>query len=414
MKRTLLIILLSIVVVGVISTASAAPSNQGTVPTKVALYSTVGETLYHYDLDATSGDLTLRDSVVLPVKIHYVAADPSANFIYVGSSNLGVGENGKHYLSAFKIDPVTGALQENGPDVALPERPINITVDKKAEHVVIAYNRSATLDSYEIMANGSVGRAVIQPERPDAAIYPHQVRMLPSGDAVVAVGRGNDATTTKPEDIGHLTIFHYNNGVLSQSQKLNMVPGIGPRHLDFHPTQPWIYISVERGNKLMMYTLKDNSFSAEPIFKKELLADVNLKNQRAGAIHVHPNGKFVYVSNRNDATVKAKSGQAVLAGGENNIAVFAIDQTTGEPTIIQHLDTRGIEARTFTIDPSGRFLIVANQEQRLGQDGKLISSGLVVFRIGTDGKLEFARKYDIDSQGKDLLWIGSVALPGSK
>ncbi len=414
MKRILFVILLALVVTGPIFTVRAAASDQETAPTKVALYSSVGETLCHYDLNVASGELTLKDSVVLPVKIHYVAAAPSSRFIYVGSSNFGVGENGRHYLSAFKIDPVTGALQPIGSDVALPDRPINITVDKSAEHVLVAYNRSGTLDVYKITEDGSVGQAVIQPERPDAAIYPHQVRVTPSGDTVIAVGRGNDATDTKSEDIGHLSLFRYNNGVLSKSQVLNMAPGIGPRHLDFHPTQPWVYISVERGNKLLVYRMKDGTLSTEPIFKKELLADINLPNQRAGAIHVHPNGKFVYVSNRNDATVMAKSGQNVFAGGENDIAVFAINQSTGEPTLIQHIDTRGIEARTFTIDPSGRNLVVANQEQRLGQDGKLISAGLAVFRIGTDGKLDFVRKYDIDSQGKDILWIGSIVLPSDK
>jgi len=410
MKRTTLIILMVMVVMGVLSTVLAAPMSS-----KVAVYSTVGETLCHYDMDAASGELTLRDSVVLPVKVHYVAADPSGNFMYVGSSNFGVGTEGRHYLSTFKIDSVTGALQQIGTNVALQERPINITVDKSAEHVVIAYNRSATLDSYEIMTNGEIAQtAVVQPVRPDSGIYVHQVRVLPSGNAVIAVGRGNDATTTKPEDLGHLTIFNFENGVLSQKQRIEMAPGIGPRHLDFHPTQPWVYVSVERGNKLMVYTLKDDSFSAEPIFNKELLANVNQSNQRAGAIHIHPNGKFVYISNRNDALAKNKSGLNVLTGGENDLVVFAINQTTGEPTLIQRLDTQGVEARTFTIDPSGRFLITCNQEQRLGTDGKLVSAGMVVFRIGVDGKLEFVHKYDIDSQGKDLLWIGSVALTGGK
>ena len=104
-----------------------------------------------------------------------------------------------------------------------------------------------------------------------------------------------------------------------------------------------------------------------------------------------------------------------FVGGENNIAVYAINQDTGEPTLIQNIDTRGMHPRTFTLDPSGRVLIAANQMPLLVRDGtnlKIVPASLSVFRVGAGGTLEFARKYDVEAaSGKNLYWIGCLALP---
>jgi 6-phosphogluconolactonase (cycloisomerase 2 family) len=409
MKKTIVAILMTLVIVGSLSIASAASTDA-----VVAYYTSVGPTLSHYDLNVASGELAFKESVKLPVNVQFATVDPANQYMYVGLSNFVVGEKGKHFLSVFKIDQTTGQLQQIGTDLPLPERPINLAVDKSGKHLLIDYNRSATVEVYPIMADGTLGQVIVQPERPDPGIYPHQVRVTPDGGAAITVGRGNDMTATWPEDFGRLTVYSLHDGVMTQSQKLFMQPGIGPRHLDFHPTKPWVYVSCERGSKLLVYSLKNDTLSKEPLFVKEVLEDPTLANQRAGAIHVHPNGKFLYVSNRNDATVKNASGQSVLVGGENNIAVYAIDQVTGEPTAIQHIDTHGIEARTVVIDPSGHILIVANQEQRTAADGTVIPRSMAVFTIGEDGMLTFVRKYDVQDQGQELFWSGLVALGGSK
>jgi 6-phosphogluconolactonase len=94
--------------------------------------------------------------------------------------------------------------------------------------------------------------------------------------------------------------------------------------------------------------------------------------------------------------------------------VFSIDQTTGEPTLIQSIDGRGIQLRTFAIDPSGRLLVAASlQPLAVREDGgiKTLIAGLCVYRVGGGGKLEFARKYDVDVGGKTQLWSGMVTLP---
>jgi 6-phosphogluconolactonase len=95
------------------------------------------------------------------------------------------------------------------------------------------------------------------------------------------------------------------------------------------------------------------------------------------------------------------------------LAVYSINQSTGEPTPIQHVDTRGIHCRTFHIDPSGRMLVAAHNVPVLVRDGAgvtTVPACLSVFRIGPDGKLDFVRKYDVDTRDKIMFWMGMVPL----
>jgi 6-phosphogluconolactonase len=108
------------------------------------------------------------------------------------------------------------------------------------------------------------------------------------------------------------------------------------------------------------------------------------------------------------------SGKAIFGGGENSIAVWAINPQTGEPALLQNADTRGAEPRTFALDPSAQVLVAANQtavSSGSGAGAKTIPASLAVFRVRTDGKLDFVRKYDVDTSGGSLFWMGIVPLP---
>jgi hypothetical protein len=150
------------------------------------------------------------------------------------------------------------------------------------------------------------------------------------------------------------------------------------------------------------------------VFVKDTLAEPHDKRPRqlAGAIHIHPNGRYVYVSNRADGTVEFE-GRRVFRGGENSIAVFSIDPRSGEPTLIQHADTRGIHVRTFALDPSGRMFVAASIMPLAVRDGArvlTVAAGLSVFRVGGDGKLDFVRKYDLEPGTQTQFWMGMVGL----
>jgi len=103
----------------------------------------------------------------------------------------------------------------------------------------------------------------------------------------------------------------------------------------------------------------------------------------------------------------------VFVGGENTLAVFAIDPATGEPNPIQHIDTHGIHCRNFHIDPSGRLLVASHimgLPVRGGGAIREVPACLSVFRIGDDGRLDFVRKYDVETGDKQMFWMGMVAL----
>ena len=95
------------------------------------------------------------------------------------------------------------------------------------------------------------------------------------------------------------------------------------------------------------------------------------------------------------------------------MAVYSIDPSTGEPKPIQHVDTRGIHCRTFHIDASGRMLVAAHITGLAVRDGAAVRdvpACMSVFRIGADGRLDYVRKYDIDTGGKLMFWMGMVKL----
>jgi len=250
----------------------------------------------------------------------------------------------------------------------------------------------------------------------DTGKYAHQIRATPDNQQVIMVTRGNNAPGDNPVNPGSIKTYGFKSGVLTNLASIQPGNGMqfGPRHLDFHPTQPWVYVSIESQNKLYVYKREPaTGLSREPMFVRETLSNPKSPfRQGAGTVHVHPNGRFVYQANRASATVDFQ-GKKVFAGGENSIAVFSINQSTGEPTLIQNIEGHGIQLRTFAIDPGARMMVAASIQPLLVREGttiKMLSAGLTVFRMGGDGKLTFGRKYDVDVGSKTQFWSGMVTL----
>lgn len=399
---------------------SAGTSRAASRRPGIALYRSVGEELVHYEVDVDGAALVKRTAVTLPAKVQYAWPHPSRQYLYLASSDGGPGSSGikgdKHHVSALRIDPATGALQLHGQPQPLPSRPIHISLDTAGAYALVAYNAPSGVTVHAINPDGTIGTRINQPGPLDTGIFAHQVLVSPSNRTAILVTRGNDAAGGKSEDAGALKLFHFKDGVLTNLA--SVAPGggygFGPRHLDFHPTRPWVYGSIERQNQLHAYVLQGDGLAPEPAFVRDTLADPGNQRPRqmASAIHVHPNGRFVYVSNRADSTVDFE-GQRVFGGGENSIAVYSINQATGEPTLIQHIDTRGIHVRTFALDPSGRVLVAGSIMPLPVRDGTRVSTvpaGLSVFRVGADGKLGFVRKYDVETGNKTMFWMGIVGL----
>jgi 6-phosphogluconolactonase len=392
----------------------AAVMAQGQTSASVALYASVGPELVHYQVDVDGASLVKKESVTVPESVQYAWPHPSRRYIYVAWSN-GSGAD-HHGVSAFRIDPKSGALHPHGDPVSLAARPVHITTDIPGTHLLVAYNDPSGLSVYDLAPDGAILAPIKQPEPLDFGIYGHQIRVDPSNDVVILVTRGNGPARGKPEDPGALKVFSYKNGILTNRTSIapNRGYGFQPRHLDFDG--PWVYVSLERQNKLQVYKkLPDGTLGSEPLFTKDSLTEPGKvrPGQAAGTVHVHPNGRFVYQANRASGTTEYE-GKRIFAGGENTIAIYSINKKTGEPTLIQNADTHGMEPRTFALDASGRVLVAANQNAGLVRDGQGLSTvpaSLTVFRVRTDGKLDFVRKYDVETdRGRTLFWMGLVSL----
>jgi 6-phosphogluconolactonase (cycloisomerase 2 family) len=212
---------------------------------------------------------------------------------------------------------------------------------------------------------------------------------------------------------GSLKLFGFKDGILTERQSIG--PGGGfdfnPRHMDFHPSGKWDYFTTEGQNKMLVYERMQDGSLGKQLYSKDTLSKPGTvpTQQIAGTVHVHPNGRAVYVANRASGSTMV-DGKRVWAGGENSIAVFSVNQSTGEPTLVQNMDTRGLHPRTFALDPSSRVLVAANSASMPTREGTVIPAGLSTFRIGADGKLEFVRKYDVDLNNSQQFWMGIVPL----
>jgi len=130
--------------------------------------------------------------------------------------------------------------------------------------------------------------------------------------------------------------------------------GAGPRHLTFHPNNKYAYLIEELTGTISAYNYKNGKFGLLqniPAIPPDYMGPIG-----SADIHVSPDGKFLYASNR---------------GESNTIAIFKINQKTGWLTLIGHQSTLGKTPRNFDFDPSGNFLLAANQD----------SDEIVIFRV---------------------------------
>jgi 6-phosphogluconolactonase len=154
-----------------------------------------------------------------------------------------------------------------------------------------------------------------------------------------------------------------NKLVACKNSEINMVPGAGPRHLAFHPNLKVLYVINELNCSITTIEMKDDgSFN---IIETVNTLPVDFEPSFSCAdIHLSPDGKFLYGSNR----------------GHNSIAIFGINQSSGKLKIIGHEPTKGKTPRNFTLTPSGDFLLVANQN----------SNNIISFKRDPEtGKLSF-------------------------
>src|SRR5262245_15525709 len=144
---------------------------------KVALYANVGPELIRYEVDVANAELIKKESVMLPAGVQYAWPHASRRYLYVATSSSasGYGPAGtEHHVTAFAVDPSSGALTPHGKSITLPTRPIHISTDIPSEHMLVAFKNPSAVRVYRVNTDFTPGEELAQGQI-DAGIFAHQI-----------------------------------------------------------------------------------------------------------------------------------------------------------------------------------------------------------------------------------------------
>ena len=260
-------------------------------------------------------------------------------------------------VSAFAIEPATGALTRLNEQPSEGGAPCFVSVDGRGRVALVANYAGGSVAMLPIQANGALGPAaqVVRhtgtgpnAERQEA---PHAHCILPdsSNRYALAADLGADRVFVYRLDLDGKSLRHTEGG------DAVMRPGAGPRHIAFHPTLPLVFVANELDSTVATLRFDAERGTLSVIATRSTLPDGWTGTNYPADIHVAASGRTVYVSNR----------------GHNSIAVFSLAASTGALALDQVVSTEGDWPRNFSLHPSGKWLLVANQR----------SNSIVVFGL---------------------------------
>jgi 6-phosphogluconolactonase len=310
--------------------------------------------IYVYRFDAATGQLKFVSNAATD-NPSYLAVAPGGNFLYAANETDGTKPGG---VSAFSFDKGTGQLRFLDKQVSGGDDPCYVSVDAHRKWLMVANYTGGNLSALPIRPDGSLDplTQLIQhtgagpnKDRQEKA-HVHSVTFTPDEKYLLAADLGMDK----------LSVYRFEGTAAKEPLKMvrdsvvKTEPGSGPRHISFYPGRPYVYLVMELGGAVDAFHYSDGHL--EPI-QHISSHPANYSGAMGSAdIHVAPGGKFLYASNRADA---------------NSLAIFAIDPATAKLTIKGFESTGGKTPRNFIIDPTGHWLLAANQN----------SNNIVIFRI---------------------------------
>ncbi len=324
------------------------------------------EGIYIYKFNSQDGSAT-EVGHIKTSNPSYVAISPNEKFVYAVHEIARDGKGGE--VAAFSFNKKTGTLTFINQQLTGGDHPCYVEIDKTGKWVIVANYTSGSFSVLPVNTDGSLGVATItiqhtgSSKNPDRQKGPHAHCAKLSAD--------NHWLFVSDLGLDKVLIYAFDaaTGKLTPAKTpfAATEPGSGPRHLTFHPNNKYAYLVEEMSGAVEAYkynngTLKDiQSISTLPADDTGLIGSAD--------IHVSSDGKFLYASNRGKE-------------GSNTIAIFKIDPATGMLKSVGHQSTLGNIPRNFNFDPSGNFLLVANQEsddvvifKRNKQTGLLMDTG---------------------------------------
>ena len=325
------------------------------------------ESIFLYKLNLSTGALTRVGATKAGENPSYLTLDAKHQYLYAVNETTDFQGKASGAVSAFAVDQKTGALTFLNQQSTQGSAPCYISLDKAARCALVANYLGGNVSLLPIQPNGQLSPASATdqhtgsgPHKNQEAAHAHCLLPDPANRFAFAVDLGTDKV------YGYR--LNTEKGTLepTASPAFTAAPGAGPRHLTFHPTAPLAFLINELNSTVtaLRYDATAGTFQ-EIQTLSTLPSDFGGQNSCAD-LHVSPNGKFLYGSNR----------------GHDSLVVYAIDTASGRLTLVQHVPTLGQKPRNFTLDPTGQLVLVANQATNTvvtfwvdGQTGQLTPTG---------------------------------------
>jgi 6-phosphogluconolactonase len=295
-----------------------------------------GFSVSHFNTE--SGMLTKPEFLLeTPAPAYYVIA-PGGRRLYSCNST--------GFISAYSIDPATAQLKLINQVPSGGGDPSYISLDRTSHFVLVANYEGGNIGVWALKPDGSLGERTafvqhmgssVNPLRQTHA-YAHSIIVDPSNRFALVADLGLDK----------LFVYKFNvkDGSLAPNDPpfVKVTPGAGARHVIFHPNGKWVYLISEMGSRIFLFNWDGGPGTLTEVQSVSTLPPDFHGVSTCAEIKVHPNGKFLYASNR----------------GHDSIAAFSIDAKTGRLTPIQHVPSGGKTPRNFDFDPAARWLLVTN------------------------------------------------------
>lgn len=298
--------------------------------------------IYRCELNPRDGSLSKATLAVETSSPSFLAIHPNKKFFYAVNE-------GQATISAFVIDEATGKLTFLNSQPSQGGAPCHLTVDPTGKNVLAANYTGGSCICLPIKSDGNLGKA--------SSFHQHKGRRT-HGHAI-HVDKANKFAFCCDLGLDQVIVYAFNAaaGKLTRHGAFDTPKGAGPRHFAWHPDGKRAYINGETDLTLIAC---DYNAATGVLTQTQTLStlpnDVVRKGGSTAETVVHPSGKFVYVSNRDPY---------------NSIAIFSIDPKTRKLTVVGHQGAGVKTPRNFAIEPTGKFMLVANQS----------GGNVIVFRI---------------------------------
>lgn len=304
--------------------------------------SATSDGIYCYDFDTQTGNVILKSSVSGVENPSYLAVSRDGNHVYA------VNEGRTGTISSFTFDKTSGILTFQNKVSSGGSGPCYVSVDDKNKFVFAGNYNSGSLAAVSLKDDGSFNA--------EPQFIKHEGGSIDKGRQA---GPHVHCTVISPDgkylftsDLGTDKVNIYNFDQSNPTQPLSpaaqesvaVKPGSGPRHLTFHPNAKTAYLIHEMGSLVTVFDYKNGTLTEKQTIT--MLAPEFKGRVGAADIHVSSDGKFLYASNRGEA---------------NEIVIYSIDKK-GMLSYTGRTSCLGKGPRNFVIDPSGKFLLVANQD----------------------------------------------------